>query len=487
MEQEAEFLASLGISATDWQQTPVTVRAVVVELASLRSVVQALTERVRELEDQLKKNGSNSSNSSMPPSSDRPWNKPLKKKRESSGKSPGAQPGHVGRHRPLFASNEVNHVVDYSAQHCQDCGTALSDDDALGEARRHHVAELPPMEPVITEHRATDRRCRQCGQINRKQLPEQQTQSAFGPNVHAHVGIFASRFHLSRGGIQECMEQLFGLSICVGTIQRMLENIGSVLKTPYDEALRAVREARVRHFDETTWYIKNRRGYLWVGTCAQATAFRIAATRGQVVLREWIGEEALRNGHSISDRYSGYNLIPMEQRGICHAHLRRDFQSLKEELGFVGIIGSALVTQHEAFFGILHEHEAGKLDTIARDARVEPIKAEVQRLLRFGAECGNGMCANLLKHWSAMWAFLNVPGMEATNNAAERAVRPLVLLRKRSLGTRNTAGTLFTERAQTVIATCRQNGRSAVAYLRDTIEAWIAGGTAPPLLPVPAG
>lgn len=448
-------------------------------VSQLQAEVVNLKERVRELEVKLKKD---SSNSSRPPSSDLPWKKQTKKK-PSSGNAPGGQPGHRGHCRALLPLEQVQNIIEYAAEECDGCGEFLSSNDACGEPQRHQVAELPPIEPTITEHRAYDRRCKRCGTISKRSIPEKETKSAFGPNVQALVGTLASGFHLSRAGLQECMEQIFGLSICVGTIQRMLEDIGCALEAPYNEALHVLRKAPVRYFDETTWYIKNQRGYLWAGVCKAATVFTIAATRGRVVLHRWIGVDALANGYIVTDRYSAYALVPMQRRGICHAHIRRDFQGMTDAGGYLGIIGSAAVTQHEALFKILHDWKSGKISASALNERVEPVKTELKRLLERGVAGGSGMCANLLKHWEAMWTFLSVPEMEPTNNLAERAVRPMVLLRKRSLGTRSAAGGVFTERAQTIIATCRQNGRNALTYMRDAVRAFLDGQCIPKLLP----
>jgi transposase len=156
---------------------------------------------------------------------------------------------------------------------------------------------------------------------------------------------------------------------------------------------------------------------------------------------------------------------------------------MADEGGYLGIIGSAAVTQHQELFRALHDCESGKISRNALLMRVEPIKTELLRLLECGVAGGSGMCANLLKHWKAIWTFLSLPEMEPTNNIAERAVRPMVLLRKRSLGTGNAAGGIFTERAQTVIATCKQNGQNALTYLRGVVRAFLVGEDTPKLLP----
>ncbi len=87
----------------------------------------------------------------------------------------------------------------------------------------------------------------------------------------------------------------------------------------------------------------------------------------------------------------------------------------------------------------------------------------------------------------ALWTFARVDGVEPTNNAAERALRPAVLWRKGSFGSDSAAGSRFTERLLTIVATCRQQGRGLLDLLVAAGEAALQGTAAPSLLPAPQG
>lgn len=84
------------------------------------------------------------------------------------------------------------------------------------------------------------------------------------------------------------------------------------------------------------------------------------------------------------------------------------------------------------------------------------------------------------KAW--LWTFVDVQGVELTNNAAERALRPAVIWRKISFGTQSAKGSRFVETLLSVIATCRQQGRDPFAYLTDAINARFHNKKAPSLL-----
>jgi len=95
------------------------------------------------------------------------------------------------------------------------------------------------------------------------------------------------------------------------------------------------------------------------------------------------------------------------------------------------------------------------------------------------------MCSELHKHRQWLWTFVDVPGIEPTNNTAERALRPAVIYRKLSFGTQSESGSRFVERMLTVSETCRLQERSAYNYLIEAVTAYFSKRTPPSLLPNP--
>ena len=96
------------------------------------------------------------------------------------------------------------------------------------------------------------------------------------------------------------------------------------------------------------------------------------------------------------------------------------------------------------------------------------------------------MAKKILELEPAMWTFVRVEGVEPTNNAAERAIRPVVLWRKGSFGTQSKKGSLFAERILSTVATLRQQNRNVLSYLTTAFEAYLSGETVPSLLPADA-
>ena len=115
------------------------------------------------------------------------------------------------------------------------------------------------------------------------------------------------------------------------------------------------------------------------------------------------------------------------------------------------------------------------------------LRAEVRTLLATGAAspCPKtaGTCREILAVEASLWTFASTPGVEPTNNAAERAVRHAVCWRKTSYGTDSEAGSRFVERVLTVVATCRQEERGVLDFLAEAAGALRAGTRLPSLVP----
>src|SRR5215210_5660376 len=91
------------------------------------------------------------------------------------------------------------------------------------------------------------------------------------------------------------------------------------------------------------------------------------------------------------------------------------------------------------------------------------------------------LCRHLDEWWAALWTFTRVEGVEPTNNVTEGALRPAVLWRKGRFGTDSEAGSRLPDRLLTMVATCRQLGRSLLAFLVAAGEATLQGSAAPSL------
>jgi transposase len=218
------------------------------------------------------------------------------------------------------------------------------------------------------------------------------------------------------------------------------------------------------------------------------TVFLVRLSRGGQVARELLGEGV--RGILVTDRYSAYNWYPVRWRQLCWSHLLRDFEAIRGRGGVSEEIGDALLAQAHQMFAWWHRVCEGTLQRSTFRSYMSPLRREVERLLEAGSTCGvpttEGTCREILKRREALWTFVQVEGVEPTNNTAERAIRPGVQWRKGSFGTQSEEGSRFVESMRTVVATLKQQKRNVLAYLTAAHEAALRGEAAPSLLPAHA-
>src|SRR5207245_1843895 len=150
-------------------------------------------------------------------------------------------------------------------------------------------------------------------------------------------------------------------------------------------------------------------------------------------------------------------------------------------------IGEALLAQAHQMFTWWHRVREGALKRASFRSSMTPLRREVERLLEAGSRCGvpktEGTCRDILKRREVLWTFVQIEGVEPTNNTAERSICPGVLWRKGSFGTQSAEGSRFVESMMTVVATLKQQRRNVLEYLTAACEAALLGEEAPSLLP----
>ena len=281
------------------------------------------------------------------------------------------------------------------------------------------------------------------------------------------------------------MDEVFGVPMSVGTISQLERATTAAVAAPVEAAHSYVHEQAVAHLDETSWRQGGKRAWLWVAVTSWVTVFVVRMSRGGHVARELLGETC--SGILVTDRSSGYNWYPVRWRQLCWAHLLRDFEAMRGRGGRSEERGDALLAQAHQMFAWWHRVREGTLKRSSFRSYMSPLRQEVERLLEAGSRCGvpktAGTCRDILKRREALWTFVQVEGVEPTNNAAERSIRPGVLWRKGSFGTQSAAGSRFVESMLTVVATLKQQQRNVLEYLTAACEAALRGEAAPSLLP----
>ena len=154
----------------------------------LRTENIQLRQKIVTLEDKI---NINSSNSSMPPSSDI---KKKPKERKSSGKKRGGQPGHKGKNRPLVDINLVNKIESILPQSRCECGGDVEVD--YDSPHRHQKFEIPKIIPDITEYQMHLGKCKCCGVRYRAKLPDGVGYHMLGPRAMSFLAQMSSMYHI---------------------------------------------------------------------------------------------------------------------------------------------------------------------------------------------------------------------------------------------------------------------------------------------------
>ncbi len=448
--------------------------------AELEALVAKLLARIADLEARL---GQNSSNSSMPPSSD----PPTMGGRTSAptGRKPGGQPGHKGSKRDMVPREKVTRFVEVPApKGCATCdGVLLQVEAAVG--RVHQVVELPTLVPDVTQYDLKSGYCACCDTWTTAPLPEGVPLGNFGPRLTAFIALATGKYRLAKRPVRELLSDVLGIQVALGSISNMEQAVSASITAPVEEARAHIREQPVVHQDETGWWETHSRAWLWVATTSLVAVFTVVKSRGAAVAKQMLGEAFA--GTLISDRWCAYNWLHTLRRQVCWAHLQREFEGFVERGGEAKVLGELLLAEVSVMFEWWHQARDGTIKRATFKKKMLPLQREVERLLEDADTCPNsrvaGTCREILKLRDSLWTFVYVEGVEPTNNQAEQDLRHAVIWRKTSFGTHSAKGSRFVERILTVVMTLRKQERNVLEYLTAAGEARLRGTTPPSLLP----
>jgi len=461
----------------------------------LTAHAEQLEERLRRLEEQSRRD---SRTSSLPPSQDPPKTRQQRRAearakakellaKDGGTRMAGAQEGHRGAGRRLAGEDRVDEIVAHYPQACRGCGHEFGADERRpgGRFGRHQVAELPPISVLVVEHRTHRLRCSDCRTETTAILPAGVGGSAFGPRLRAAIVTLTARNRISRRAASELAREMFGVGLSTGSVDAICQDASDLLAGPYEQLRAWIRGQDVLHVDETGWRTAGDCRALWTITTPEASLFEIAEHCNREQFNALIGAFS---GIIVSDRWPGYEHLDAERRQVCWSHLQRDFrrhaqEGLAEQKTF-GEQGLKLTGElFAAWRAYQHDHH----DRPRLQTELRPIQSALRALLedagrkskrtRYHRRFAN----NLLKVWPALWTFATHPGVEPTNNPAERALRTPVIHRKLSHGTRTDDGERFAERALSIAATCRQQRRSLFEFLTELLTAHSRGDPLPAL------
>src|SRR5262245_14868224 len=454
-------------------------------LEAQRAQILALQTAVSRLEGQLAAARKDSSTSSKPPSSDI-----VKPARPQAGQQQlprpkGGQPGHPRHERALFPPHQVQGLFDHRLEVCPRCGHDLHPSGfAPLVVQQVDLADLPLR---VEEHRRHEGFCPRCGTAHRPPLPAPvQKAGLLGPGLTTLVAYLKGACHASFSTVRKFLRDVAGLTVSRGQLAKVIAKVSAALAQPYQQLLGALPEQGRLNVDETSHQDNGELMWTWCFRAELYTLFKIDPARSADVLIEVLGEEF--DGVLGCDCFSAYRRY-MREFGVrlqfCLAHLIREVKYLTTLPDApTRVYGERLREALRRLFGVFHQRE--HLPAAVLRGRLREARAEVMRQATRGvptSEAASRLARRFEKYGDCYFRFITTPGVEPTNNAAEQAIRFVVIDRHITQGTRGEAGQRFCERMWTVVATCAQQGRSVFEYLRAAVQAHFDEEEAPALLP----
>jgi len=452
-------------------------------VAEQDAVIEELTRRVNR----------DSRNSSQPPSQDPPKSR-AERRREARAKlkelskcKPGGQPGHAGMHRETVAPERVDHRSQHVPQACS-CGHRFDGSEELvDDPVIHQQWELPPIRPLVFQYELLRLRCPCCGKPRLADLPAGVGWSAFAARLEAHIATLAGVYRLSRRQVRDVVQEVFNIPISVGAVDAAIMRMSVILKDPWERLREYIQQAELVHADETGWRLSGAQQYLWLAATALAACYRIDPTRSARAAKELLGAEF--GGFVVSDRYAGYHWLDVLQQQLCWAHAIRQLVEISERDGAPGKLGKKLLKAAREVVQTHHCYLQDGHDLDWLREQLAPLRARIQGLLEQGTrgqhEKTANFCSGLLAEYDALWTFCDVQDIEIpiTNNAAERALRHAVLLRRVQGGTQSVHGNHWVERILSIRETLRLQDRRVLDYLIQAATAAHRGQPAPAIVP----
>lgn len=447
-----------------------TIAAQAATIAALESRVAGQADRIAELERQI---GSDSHNSSKPPSSDGLRKKPAPKSlRRRTGRRPGRATGDPGGRLEQVADPDV--IVDHRPCVCGGCGAGLEGGESTGY-RARQVFDLPKITSVVTEHRMHQVVCG-CGHTTTATAPGQvSAATVYGAGVRAVVCYLSAYQHLPAKRLAEAMGALFGLPISTGTVISVLTRAHAGL-APFEQQVKDhLTAAPVAHADESGVRVAGRLHWLHVMCTHLVTFYGIHAARGRAAMDD-LGILPAFTGTLVTDALASYTVYG-DARALCGAHVLRELIAVTEDARHDQ-------TWAQAMIDVLTEAKHAVADALAAKYSSLPAKvlAGFQDRYRQAALCGvaanphsgtgpkpkaRALAERLRDRTEEYQRYMTDFTVPFDNNAAERDLRMVKAQQKISGCWRTLTGARRFARIRSYISTVRKHDINPLTALRD--------------------
>jgi hypothetical protein len=446
--------------------------ATIQKLQKLEKEVERLQSRVEELERAGKRQAT--------PFARRHWVERPRRAGRKRGQGKFA-------HRELPKVHQIRETKVAKLHGCPACGGRLREI----HTHEQYVTDIPVVEVQTTRFVTYSGYCRECHKRVRSHHPEQTSEATgaagvmVGPRAKALAADLKHRLGVSYGKVSEVLNDAFGLQVSRSGWCQADQKLANTARPVYEALVELIQQCSVVHADETGWRIGTLAAWLWVFTNCEATVYAIRDNRSSDVVVDVLGREF--KGILASDCYLAYDekrfTTWLKQK--CVAHLLRELKEMKESKSGRALHFARQVTVvlQEA---LVLKTEKSSLDPFTFFQHAQDLETRLDALIapqRKLSDADNARFAKRLrKHRPHLLRFLYLDELDATNNLAERMLRPAVITRKTNGCNRNRSGATTHAILSSVLVTCRQHAIPILDYLVQLQHAYASGASPLPLI-----
>lgn len=464
------------------------VKAMAATIEVMSGTLEGLRGEIASLRAQL---GTNSKNSSKPPSSDG-LTKPAPRSLRRKGGQPGGQPGHPGQTLRQVATPDV--TVRHEPGRCAGCGEPSTQAVEVGIERRQ-VFDLPPTAVVVTEHQLITRACR-CGARTTGVAPVGvQAPVSYGPRVTAALVYLYQGQFLSKARTAQAMSDLLGVPVSEGTVAAVTARAASALGVPggFTDTVRdLLRAGPLIHLDETGLRVAGRLHWLHSAGTKALTLLQVHRRRG----REAIDAFAVLPGYAgiaVHDAWAPYDTYDTARHVLCGAHLLRELTAVGDHHQLRATItpDDRWCWAQQALDALLAiktlTDTASSLGSTPDPAALSRHRTRLRHAARIGADptahpdpgqLGNkhrALARRIRDRETNYLAFTTDPTIPFDNNLAERDIRMVKIRQKISGSLRTLTGAQHFAAIRSYTATAGKNNINIYQALIQLAEgnAWL--------------
>lgn len=405
--------------------------------------------------------------------------KPAARSADTPPRKRGPPVGHPGWSRKV--PDRIDRSIDVDAP--SSCPHCRQEELQPSEDIHRQIQEDIVLQPrtVVTEYIHRTAYCPSCRRNVFQTAPEELRNCSIGPVTKATAVYLRHQFKLSLRDVKKILSSLFGMPLVPASALAFSEQSASGGAEMYADLHRKVRAARIIHGDETHWRIDGKSAYIWYAGNPGFDFFHAGFSRSSEVATHIFGEAF--NGHLIADSYAAYNAINPKGRQVCLAHLIRKTDEIAQRIDLLPeskqdrkslnfcrslnvFLKQCCKIGQKRNRGALGYEKA--LDLIPK---LEKMREEICLLKVHDEEAENlrKRVSDPSRDGDRLFVFLEVNGMEPTNNHAEQALRLPVIFRKICFGSRSLDGARNLAVNLSLLGTARRQKSDPIELLKTVL------------------